>query len=355
MYASGTVSGQANTGAYFYTNVIAPFLTSAGGPWSFVETTVVSTTTYSVWKSAGASNNSHMDWYVVFGYQTAAQSPGSTVFTVDACEVYSSASHTWNRCVLGCSFNGGFSGAFTSPFDAANGNAYTAASPNTVGTRYQNLIGAAGSVGQYFANLAPTSGATFPYVIIANADGLYFGFNGGVGGGLSGFFYVGAFNSYVPSDQPLCMIAAPFQCAPSFATGSLGGVSRDPQAGGAANCYPYVCGWPASNGASWGVGHICSTTARNMLSAPQSSWAYVDAYTGTWWASQILLNKLFVSTGAYTAIAGVFRGQSPDWLMLVQNYALSFGDTVTVGGVTYTCVPSIATSFQFYMIVSQSA
>jgi hypothetical protein len=312
-YTNGSFSAQAQPGFYLYNNVIAPFLTANAGPiWSHIEDTVQGTYTYSVWKSAAAANHSGMDWYVVFQYQTAAQSPGSIVFNVYACEVYNTSGHTWNRPTLAT--NSSFAGTYTA-FDAANQRAYTAASPNVVGTVYPIGLNGASGVGQNYQALAGlTVSATVLYQLVANADGFLLAVNGSA----SSWCYVGAFSSFLPAggpfgaDQPLAIWGDNL----TGVAGGRPGLSRDPVANGVANTAPYF----------WGVGLVTFYgLSGGQVNGVGDSYQTGGA-AGAPWAQRLLISKVPLT------FSGINRGMSPAWLLYipVSGSVVSFGDTIVV-------------------------
>jgi hypothetical protein len=337
MYTSGSYSGQSHN--YLYNSIIAPFLTAAGSPWSFVETTAQTISsiayTFSVWKSSGAANNSGMDWYLIFQYMTPAQAALSPAnannFNVFACEVYNTSGHTWNRPVMTNS-NATAAGFSPTLFDSTNGYAWTAVTPNTVGTVYiAPLTGAAGSasgVGQFYFNFSGSAGGAYQYAMVANADGFMLSMAGPSALAL----YVGAIVSYIPSgDKPLVMLGFPNS---PVGAGNCMGMSRDPAAGGSSNCCPYGYYGQMQSGA----GLYVTLPPVRAISCLAGLGTTADLYAGVF-ASQILVTKSADNFASF-GISGMCRGQSPDWLLIIPGGAGVFGDTCTVGGKTYNCVPN---------------
>jgi len=82
-YISGTVT-DANPGPVLYA-LMAPALTTAG--YTLVDTVVVTTRTYKIWKSAAASNAQNLDWYLCVGYTTT----GAATISLTTFEYYDPA------------------------------------------------------------------------------------------------------------------------------------------------------------------------------------------------------------------------------------------------------------------------
>jgi hypothetical protein len=311
-YTSGTFTGQPGTGYYLYNNVVKPFLTSVGAPWSFVEDYQPggpsTGPSFSVWKSAAASNHSGMDWYLVFQYYTPVQNPTQQTLVVYACEVYSTSGHTWNRCLF-CSGNTGYASTYsTTYFDAANQRAYTAASLNVVGTTYVLTAGVPSQTPQQVGQgPSMTTNGTFSYFLVANADGFCLA----VGVGASFFLYVGAFSSLLPvggplgTDQPLVMTS-------QMSTNWQAGLSRDPLANGGVTTYPYFYQF-----FPYGLG---MGTVNGVI----------DSFQGGPWASRIGLQKPFAATGP-----GYYRGILPTWMVALGATSCAFLDSVTINGDSY--------------------
>jgi hypothetical protein len=307
VYTSGTMA-QANPAYYMYNNIIKPFLTSAGTWFSFVEdyqpSGPSSGSTYSTWECSGATNHSGMNWYLTFQYQTPSQSAGAVYLYVYACEVYTVAGHTWNRPVL-YTTTGGSSSYSNIFFDAANGRAYTATSPNVVGTVYS--LSVAGETCHQTSVTAQFSvNVLTNCVMVANADGFAFAHYDGTYGS---FFYYGAFTSLITNPT----LGTDFCLGSYIGATNVVGFSRDPAANGAASSYPYYTSY--------------GNYTNNIYGSINSGTGDIYQQSGGPVATRILILKGSTTSGA----AGYYRGIFPAWWLIIPTTTGPvIGDTISV-------------------------
>jgi hypothetical protein len=320
VYTSGTMT-QASPAYYLYNNVIKPFLASATTWFSFVEdyqpNGASTGNTYSTWESSGTTNNTGINWYLVFQYQTPTQNASATVLTIYACEVYNTSGHTWNRTVLTSGSNS--SSYSTSLFDAANGRAYTAATPNVVGTGYSPGVSVSTISSLSITTVANSTGQ---YMLVANADG----FLVSATFASSYMIYVGAFTSVLSTvfgtDYPLCAISG------AGGTSNYYGINRDPAAVGTAYSYPYFF----SNQILGSLAGQVNAGTGDFYQGNGSNYPPTGGRIG-----------LVKNSGSFGP-SGYLRGYLPQWVLNVSTAAgVVWGDTITVvpginnvsGGDTY--------------------
>jgi hypothetical protein len=283
----------------------------AHAAWQFVETVTSGSWTADIFKCLGTVNSFGSDFYVFFARNSATGS------------VYVGAGEGWDatakKIQRGCINTG------TNAATPATGGSYaTDRSPVT-----ENDV-VAGSNGMLFCsqlNLGVnTSG--FEYWLIVTNDAIVVGTRVG---GTSTFDYVGLYDSFHTTTLdpfPLAALRISNPQDSSQSAAQIGASSRVPNWPGGAITYGWnVCiaatPWTPTNP---GMGSN-DTTSKERIS-------------GKWWASRVL-----VRSGLTTIGANAYRGRDfpgllkPFVLFLAMTEAIEqVGDTVTIDGVTYTCV-----------------
>jgi hypothetical protein len=298
-YSSGTMAGSSQPSSDFYA-LVAAFLATVPG-WSLVETFAASSTTgftYSIWKSAGSEPNTvATDFYVVFAYQTAAQSAGSIQFYIYLCESYNPTGHLWT--FPSYHPDGGMPDLWP---DATSDYRYNPTTLHRVDSQYTY---------QHLAALSLNSGSNL-YFLVANADGFFVLVN-------TTSVYAGAGDTLVsPStNDPVPLFLVEWAGARGISS------TRDP---GFASTNPADAPWSYDNG------QIPWTNFANTVDTLGISGNY-DRYQngGRPIACRWVFGKQAVAGGSYIT-AGCFRALLPIWILFMQVSSIAIGDTSVIGG-----------------------
>lgn len=286
------------------------------GGWSLVETWASGGYTYSTWQSPGADNNVGVTFYLIFQYQTSAQSTTSTFFTVTLCEVYNTSTSTGSSPTrAGTAFNGTapqVPSATSTPPWAAILTANAVALPTSIG-------------GEQVMPYTPSAG-TNNLLIAANKDGFFLSLTNSSG---TWSCYFGnaptmVTNTAAPDTVPLVLISP----------NAYNGATRDPGPTTASGfgAYSMQVFHPSTAGvdARMVYGVVNGTPA----SLPEGG----DLYAGLQ-AYPTAFRWQVVKTGVLNgSVGGWLRALLPSWIQVALENATSWGDTVSESGDTLVVV-----------------